>query len=129
MYGSDAGQPVPSLYTKGLSPLCDNIIIYIYMFNIYVYINVCMCACVHGGIPCVSLGTVGWDRQVGKEYGLWEWVSLPCEPIGTVERDRQVGKECAVWDRSVGIRCGYSGMGQTGGISVSVCGNPRCIHQ
>ena len=23
MYGSDAGQPVPSLYTKGLSPLCD----------------------------------------------------------------------------------------------------------
>ena len=24
MYGSDAGQPMPSLYTKGLSPLCDN---------------------------------------------------------------------------------------------------------
>ena len=24
MYGSDAGQPVPSLYTKGLSPLCDS---------------------------------------------------------------------------------------------------------
>ena len=23
MYGSDAGQPAPSLYTKGLSPLCD----------------------------------------------------------------------------------------------------------
>ena len=23
MYGSDAGQPVQSLYTKGLSPLCD----------------------------------------------------------------------------------------------------------
>ena len=23
MYGNDAGQPVPSLYTKGLSPLCD----------------------------------------------------------------------------------------------------------
>ena len=23
MYGSDAGQPVPSLYIKGLSPLCD----------------------------------------------------------------------------------------------------------
>ena len=23
MYGSDAGQPVPSLYTKGLSPLSD----------------------------------------------------------------------------------------------------------
>ena len=23
MYGSDAGQPMPSLYTKGLSPLCD----------------------------------------------------------------------------------------------------------
>ena len=23
MYGSGAGQPVPSLYTKGLSPLCD----------------------------------------------------------------------------------------------------------
>ena len=23
MYGSDAGQPVPSLYTKGLSPLYD----------------------------------------------------------------------------------------------------------
>ena len=23
MYGSDAGQPVPSLYTKRLSPLCD----------------------------------------------------------------------------------------------------------
>ena len=23
MYGSDAGKPVPSLYTKGLSPLCD----------------------------------------------------------------------------------------------------------
>ena len=23
MYGSNAGQPVPSLYTKGLSPLCD----------------------------------------------------------------------------------------------------------
>ena len=27
MYGSDAGQPVPSLYTKGLSPLCDNMYI------------------------------------------------------------------------------------------------------
>ena len=26
MYGSDAGQPVPSLYTKGLSPLCDTCI-------------------------------------------------------------------------------------------------------
>ena len=24
MYGSDAGQPMPSLYTKGLSPLCDS---------------------------------------------------------------------------------------------------------
>ena len=24
MYGSDAGQPMPSLYTKGLPPLCDN---------------------------------------------------------------------------------------------------------
>ena len=24
MYGSDAGQPPRSLYTKGLSPLCDN---------------------------------------------------------------------------------------------------------
>ena len=24
MYGSDAGQPVPSLCTKGLLPLCDN---------------------------------------------------------------------------------------------------------
>ena len=23
MYGSDAGKPMPSLYTKGLSPLCD----------------------------------------------------------------------------------------------------------
>ena len=23
MYGSDAGQPPPSLYTKGLKPLCD----------------------------------------------------------------------------------------------------------
>ena len=29
MYGSDAGQPVPSLYTKGLSPLCDNLHLYI----------------------------------------------------------------------------------------------------
>ena len=25
MYGSDAGQHIPSLYTKGLSPLCDTI--------------------------------------------------------------------------------------------------------
>ena len=28
MYGSDAGQPPRSLYTKGLSPLCDIYILY-----------------------------------------------------------------------------------------------------
>ena len=31
MYGSDAGQPMPSLYTKGLSPLCDN------MYSRYIF--------------------------------------------------------------------------------------------
>ena len=30
MYGSDAGQPARSLYTKGLPPLCDSLDIHIF---------------------------------------------------------------------------------------------------
>ena len=34
MYGSDAGQPVPSIYyTKGLLPLCDKFSMGIYTYN------------------------------------------------------------------------------------------------
>ena len=34
MYGSDAGQPAPSLYTNGLPPLCDTL----YMYYTCVYV-------------------------------------------------------------------------------------------
>ena len=39
MYGSDAGQPPRSLYTKGLSPLCD---IYIYTCTTTICIGLCI---------------------------------------------------------------------------------------
>ena len=39
MYGSDAGQPVPSLYTKGLSPLCDIIVMSLFSICQWYLVN------------------------------------------------------------------------------------------
>ena len=55
MDGSDAGQPVPSLYTKGLSPLRDNtyvvacitcMAVYALYVCAYVLYSTCICKCV-----------------------------------------------------------------------------------
>ena len=39
MYGSDAGKPVQSLYTKGLSPLCDRMLQSLGVFFICAHIS------------------------------------------------------------------------------------------
>ena len=49
MYGSDTGQPVPSLYTKGLSPLCD----------------------IRKIVPVVRLGGLAPARPIIHEAHIW----------------------------------------------------------
>ena len=58
------------------------------------------------GIPRVPIGTVGWDGEVGWQYGLWDSGSVCGNPT------------CTHW---------YSGMGRTGGIAVWTMGQSMGI--
>ena len=58
MYGSDAGQPVPSLYTKGLQPLCDNFAVYSQGTDYEVQVDVGQCS---SGRTCGSNEAVSLD--------------------------------------------------------------------
>ena len=62
MYGSDAGQPMPSLYTKGLSPLCDRDGIglpaslpYIRKIHVPMAIGTQSGFCLHKRVPMVKI--------------------------------------------------------------------------
>ena len=67
MYGSDAGQPVPSLYTKGLSPLCDFCGVFIEKYVYTKFRSYCV-SDLHGYNICPYHNV--WPETVYYVYGL-----------------------------------------------------------
>ena len=69
MYGSDAGQPPQSLYTKGLSPLCDLLTYtcactYAYRLDIHTTQSpafMLSVSYIYATLPCICTVTAPWD--------------------------------------------------------------------
>ena len=77
MYGSDAGQPARSLYTKGLPPLCDRCMVvegsighWEELYYIYIYIYPTE-ACAWVNLTQVQLN----GREVTTVISFWGWVA------------------------------------------------------